>query len=111
MSYTINAWFERGEPRLGIVSARTGAIKHLWRLTRIENTCGEGQRSLPCEQQSGIQQLVRALFLIGCAEEISLVQRAGAGAMGDACLSCGICLEEAATDAPAPLASINGRST
>ena len=104
MSYQINAWLDHGEPRLGIVNAQTGVIQQLWRLSKISSPRGEPVRresqralwrGLSRRQQSGIQQLTKELFLLGCAEDISLAQRAQAGNMGDVCLSCGGCAEDA----------------
>ncbi len=102
MSYQINAWLEHGEPRLGIVNAQTGVIQQLWRLSKISSPRGEPVREvlrkeLPHRQQPGIQQLTKELFLLGCAEDISLVQRAQAGNMGDVCLDCDGCTEDIAT--------------
>ncbi len=93
MSYLINAWLEHGEPRLGIVNAQTGVIQQLWRLSKIGDPHGkpvrrELRKELSRRQQSGIQQLTKELFLMGCAEDISLVQRVQAGNMGDVCLNC-----------------------
>lgn len=97
MSYLINAWLEHGEPRLGIVNAQTGAIQQLWRLSKIGNPGNEPvRRELSRRQQSGIQQLTKELFLLGCVEDISLVQRAQAGNMGNICLNCGGCAEDIA---------------
>lgn len=108
MSYQINAWLEHGEPRLGIVNAQTGEIQQLWRLSKISSSRDEPirrelRRELRKEssriQQSAIQQLTKELFLVGCAEDISLVQRAQAANMGDVCLDCGGCAEDIATTA------------
>lgn len=100
MSYQINAWLEQGEPRLGIVNAQTGEIQQLWRLSKIRSARGKPvQRELSHRQQSAIQQLTKTLFLLGCAEDISLAQRAQAGNMGDVCLNCDGCAEDIATAA------------
>jgi hypothetical protein len=103
MSYLINAWLEHGEPRLGIVNAQTGVVQQLWQLSKIGGPRGgpirrEVRRELRKElsriQQSGIQQLAKELFLVGCAEDISLVQRARTGNIGDVCLNCDGCAED-----------------
>lgn len=100
MSYLITAWLERGEPRLGIVSAQSGAIKQQWRLDRITGESGGSRwRAHHHAGFPGMQQLVRELFLIGCAEEIGLMQRA---LMSDGCLSCGLCLEQAEAGSAVP---------
>ena len=101
MSYQIDAWLEQGEPRLGIVNAQTGEIQQLWRLSKISSPRKNPERrvlrrELSRRQQSAIQQLTKALFLLGCVEDISLVQRAQTGNMGDVCLNCDGCLEDIA---------------
>ncbi len=98
MSYRIDAWLEQGEPRLGIVNAQTGEIQQLWRLSKISSPRKNPARRelLSRNQQSAIQQLTKALFLLGCVEDISLVQRAQAGNMGNVCLNCDGCLEDIA---------------
>jgi hypothetical protein len=98
MSYLINAWLEHGEPRLAIVNAQTGVVQLMWRLKKIGSSYAEPlRREIPRVKPSGTQQLTKELFLLGCAEDISLVQRAHAGNMSDVCLNCNRCAEDIAT--------------
>ncbi len=95
MSYLINAWLERGEPRLGIVDAQTGVVQQLWRLSKIGISGGKPlRRELSRIKPSGIQQLTKELFLVGCAEDLSLVQRARTGHIGETCLGCDLCADQ-----------------
>lgn len=92
MSYLINAWLENGESRLGIVDAHSGEVRQLWRLNKISvQPC---RRDFSRTKSSGIQQLVKELFLVGCAEDLSLVQQVQSGNIGDICLDCDQCADQ-----------------
>ena len=98
VSYLINAWLEHGEPRLGIVDAQTGIVQQLWRLSKIGGMCDKPvRREISCIKPSAIQQLIKELFLVGCAEDIALVQPVRAENMDDVCLHCNGCAEDIAT--------------
>ncbi len=91
MSYLIDAWVEEGEPRLGLVDARTGVVQQLWQLRKIPASggCRPAQGSLARVEACTIQPLAKALILMGCLEDISLMQRLQRADAGDICLNCG----------------------
>lgn len=93
-----------GEPRLGIVKEHTGIVLHQWRLSKVDSL---PQHRISQVKQPGIQQLVRELFLIGCAEEISHLQKARHADLADRCLYCDKCLEKIGTDNIVNLSLIN----
>lgn len=99
MIYLINAWMECGEARLGILSAQTGEIKHQWRLSKLYDQGGEPRRrDVARNINPGTKQLLRELFLIGCAADLKLVQGVLSNDTGDTCLYCGGCTRPAVAD-------------
>lgn len=95
MSYLINAWLEHGEPRLGIVDAQTGVVQQLWQLSKIGGSGAKPvRRDISRIKSSGIQQLTKELFLMGCVEDISLMQRVRTRDIGGTCLGCDQCTDQ-----------------
>ncbi len=93
MSYRIDAWLEKGEPRLGVVDAYTGEVRQLWHLHKIGIPAG--RRNFPMSGPMEMHQLVKTLFLLGCAEDIALAQRGVPGNLSEICLGCGQCAAQA----------------
>ena len=92
MRYSINAWLEHGEPRVGIVNTESGAIKVQWRLVRIDTPDHHNDlQHQTIKPVSNIQQLTRQLFLLCCAEDIAMIQKSTATNSWDQCLRCDQC--------------------
>ncbi len=78
MTYMINARLEEGIPSLTLTDAVTGEERLHWR--------GEGD----------LKGLFKRLILLSCADRISLVQRTKSPILGDECIECSTCVEQAA---------------
>ncbi|OGT20600.1 MAG: hypothetical protein A2V90_05100 [Gammaproteobacteria bacterium RBG_16_57_12] len=81
MTYMIDARLERGVPTLTLIDATTGEKRLHW---RGDNTVN-GERDW--------QGLFKRLFLLSCADGLSLVQRAKSPAFGTECLECTVCVD------------------
>ncbi len=82
MTYMINARLEQGTPSLTLVDAVTGKERLHWRGDNMAN--GENDW----------KKLFKQLMLLSCADQISLVQRAGSPAFGDECIECRTCIDQ-----------------
>ncbi len=81
MSYLIDARFERGEPSLTLIDAKTGEQRLHW-------CCAKTARP-----ETAWQSLFKQLALIACADRLSLIQRAKSPAFGEDCIECKNCAE------------------
>jgi len=82
MTYMIDARLERGAPSLTLIDPVTGEERLHWRGDNSAN----GER--------GWQSLFKRLFLLSCADRLSLLQRARSPHFGDECIECTTCVEQ-----------------
>lgn len=102
MSYVIDAWLERGEPRLRILDAKTGAVRMRWAYRRGADALDvKGADPLDVkmgchdDDQANVSSLFRGLFLLACADRANIVSAARLATFGDECVNCSGCTEEA----------------
>ena len=82
MTYMIDARLERGAPSLTLTDPVTGEERFHWRGDNSAN----GERNW--------QSLFKRLFLLSCADRLSLLQRAKSPRFGDECIECTTCADQ-----------------
>ena len=85
MRYTVDAWLEKGRPRLRLMDER-GAVRLDW-------ACREGAAERDCAARTELQRLFKDLFLLAGAARISEIGPARA-VLADACLGCDECVHQ-----------------
>ncbi len=74
MKYVIDAKIEKGQPRLRVLDADTGAVHMEWSLTRVNKMLEEGEippKDFLHPERYGMKLLIRNLFLLSCIESIN----------------------------------------
>ncbi len=74
MKYVIDAKIEKGQPRLRVLDADTGAVHMEWSLTRVNKMLEEGeipQKDFLHPERYGMKLLIRNLFLLSCIESLN----------------------------------------
>lgn len=101
MSFWITAWMTHGESRLGMVREESSLVVHQWRLDKLDTV--PRRQIVSRTGGSGMQQLARELFLIGCADEISQAHHSRLETLGDRCVFCDHCLQQVGKDDVVPI--------
>jgi hypothetical protein len=75
MRYLIDAWLDKGDPRLKITDADSGAVRLLWAYRRAQPNTGDKEQGCvngsPCAGCSALHCLVNHLFLLACADRLA----------------------------------------
>lgn len=100
MSCIIDAWLKRRKPCLRILDTSSGTIWLHWDYKKISAGITKGvnrTEDLTRLSPTSVQNLMRDLFLLSCAVEITGKERIDAVSL-DVCLGCGGCEEQTDTD-------------